>query len=147
MYKFQINSCEKMAINMLKKGYFYLYYVLFKAWSRDKNPMFSNNFQADICLIFLKACISFSLFNYIEIIFDIKFNLSPIAPMGFIVFILSVGSTVYFFNFSNHYKSYMNEFENWPKKRHRIGATFVLFIVLFIVLNLIFSVELLKNIN
>ncbi len=144
---FNSQDVRENGVEILKKGYFYLYYVILKVWSKEKNPVFSKNFQADICLIFLKGCFSFSLFNYIQIGFDIKFNLSPFAPMGFLVFILIVGSTIYIFNFSSKYKFYIKEFENWSKKKNLIGSSIVWLTILIIFLNLIFSVELLKRFN
>jgi hypothetical protein len=132
----------------MKRAYYYLYYTIYKAWSKNYNPLLSNNFKADVCIMALKIWFLGVIDTYLSIIlsFD-STDISITSPKVIVSLILVIGSTLYFFTFSDKWKPYFEEFEKLPKRKTLIGAIIVWSIVVFIFINLIFSVELMKRLN
>ncbi|KFF20866.1 hypothetical protein [Chryseobacterium sp. JM1] len=131
----------------IKEAYYFSYYTLYKAWSKNDSPFLSNDFRADICLIALKIWIFITIDAYLSIVLNIKSKLSITDLRGIIPVVVAIGTTLYFFTLSNKWKSYFELFENWPKRKRRTGYTIVWCLVIFIFVNLFFSVELMKSLK
>ena len=133
---------------MIKKGYYYLYYTFYKAWSKNYNPVLSNNFKADICIIALKIWFLGVIDTYLSVILKLDSkSISITSPKVIIALILVIGSTLFFLTFSDKWKPYFEEFEKWSKRKRLIGSIIAWAIVVFIFINVIFSVELMKKLN
>lgn len=131
----------------IREAYYYIYYTIYKAWSKNYNPFISNDFKADICLIALKMWIFMIINAYVSVILDIKSKLSFTDLRGIIPVVVAIGTTLYFFTFSNEWKPYFKVFDNWPKRKKQTRSIIVWCLVIFIFINLIFSVELMKNLE
>lgn len=132
----------------IKEAYYYLYYKIYKTWSKNYNPLLSNNFKADISLMALKIWFLGTIGMYVSIILNIDLSqLSMTSPFVILSLLLALGSTLYFFTFSDKWKPYFEEFEKWPKRKNSVGGIIVWSIVIFIFLNFIISVELSKKLN
>jgi hypothetical protein len=134
-------------IMKIKEAYYFLYYTIYKAWSKNDNPFLSNDFRADVCLIALEIWILMTINAYVSILLNIRSKLSLTDIRGIIPAVIAIGTTLYFFTLSNNWKSYFEVFDNWPKKRRRTGYIIVWCLVIFIFVNLIFSVELMKSLK
>lgn len=132
----------------IKEAYYYLYYRLYKAWRKNYNPLLSADFRTDISIIAIKIWFLGLVGIYLSILLGVKLpRLSLTSPMVFIPFALAVGSTLYFFTFSNRWKPYFEKFEKWPKRKNRIGGIIVWGIIILLFINLLVSVELMKKLN
>lgn len=132
----------------MKRAYYYLYYTIYKAWSKNYNPLLSNNFRADISLMAIQIWFLGVLDTYLSIILNQDAtDISIISPKVIIALILVIGSTLYFFTFSDKWKPYFEEFEKLPKRKNLIGGIVVWGIVIFIFINVFISVELAKKLK
>ena len=133
---------------MKRAYYYYLYYTIYKAWSKNYNPLLSNNFKADISLMAIKIWLLGVLDTYLSILLNRDtMDISITNPKVIIALALVIGSTLYFFTFSDRWKSYFEEFEKLPKRKNLIGGIIVWSIVIFIFINVFISVELSKKLN
>jgi membrane protease YdiL (CAAX protease family) len=131
----------------IKKAYYYLYYKIYKMWDKVENPFLSTNLRADISMIFIMIWFIVSLFAYLSIMLGRRIELDLTKPIGLILAILVLGLTLYFFTFSTKKKDYFIEFEQWPVKKNRLGGLIVVCIVIFILVNLFVSIDLMKKLN
>ena len=129
----------------IKRRYYYFYYTIYKAWGKDPHLLFSTRFRADLVIGAVKIWTVISLFSYLSIFLGYRIKLSITEPLGLIPLLLVLGSTLYFFTFSNKWKSYFKEFDKLPKRKNQIGRIIVWGIVIFSFINLIFSVSLMKR--
>ncbi|KAA5536817.1 hypothetical protein F0919_03865 [Taibaiella lutea] len=129
----------------MKKAYYYLYYKICKAFSKDDHPLFSVGFRADVVVMALKIWTAISLYSYLSILLGYRIKLSITEPLGLIPIALALGSTLYFFTFSNKWKPYFEEFEKLPKRKNLIGGIIVWGVAILSFINFIISVNLMKN--
>lgn len=106
---------------------------------------FFSSFRASLVIIALEIWFSISIYSYLSIFLSEKINLSITEPSGFIPYAIIVGLNIYFFNSSNKWKPYFEEFEKWPKRKNLKGEIIVWSIIVLIIINFIFSVSLMKN--
>ncbi|MEZ5045778.1 MAG: hypothetical protein R2831_02185 [Chitinophagaceae bacterium] len=130
----------------IKRAYYYFYYKIYKAWSRNYNPLLSNNFKADVSLMAIKIWLLGTIDNYLAFILnkDTK-DITFFNPKIIIALILVIGSTFYFFTFSNKWKPYFDEFEKLPKRKNLIGGIIVWSIVVFVLFNVFYLEEKMKQ--
>jgi membrane protease YdiL (CAAX protease family) len=132
----------------MRRAYYFFYYIIYKTWSKNYNPLVSNDFRTDICMIALNIWALGVIGVYLSILLGIKLpRLSIAQPIVFIPLFLAIGSVLYFFTFSNKWKPYFKEFEEWPKRKRIIGGIIVWMIVIFIFINVFISVEMMRKIN
>lgn len=129
----------------MKQAYYYLYYTIFKAWSKNHNPLLSNSFRADVSVMALKIWLVGSFYAYLSIIMGTKISIKITEPISVIPFILAIASTLYFFTFSEKWKPYFEKFDKWPKRKNTIGGIIVWIVVILVFLNLIIAVNLMKK--
>jgi hypothetical protein len=129
----------------IKKTYYYLYYKIYKMWDKIENPFLSTSLRTDISIIFIMAWFIVTLFAYLSIILGSRIELDITNPIGLISAIFILGLTLYFFTFSTKKKDYFAEFEQWPLKKNRFGGVIVLCIVIFILINLFVSIDMMKK--
>lgn len=107
---------------------------------------FFSNFRAGLVIIALEIWLCISIYGYLSIFLGRKISLSITEPSGFIPYAIIVSSNIYFFSSPNKWKSYFEEFEKLPKRKNLIGGIIVWSIIVLIVINFIFSVNLMKSI-
>jgi hypothetical protein len=126
----------------LKKAYYYLFYKLYKFWNKNENILLSSNFRAEISIIAIKLWIVFALYGYGFALFKLKPSISITNPIGFVPIILVLGTTLYFFTFSEKWKHYFEEFEQWPREKNAKGGLIVWSLIGFIFINVLITFNL-----
>jgi hypothetical protein len=129
----------------IRRIYYYFYYNIRKAFSTDDNPLLSVGFRADVVVMAVKIWTGISLYSYLSILFGYRIALSITEPLGLIPVVLALGSTLYFLTFSNRWKPYFEDFERLPKCKNLKGKLVVWGIIVLSFINLIISVNLMKN--
>lgn len=133
---------------IIKKVYYFIYYTIYKLWNRDYNPLLSNDFKTDISIIALKIWFLGVIDTYISILLNHDTtDISIVSPKVIISLVIAIISTLYFFTFSDKWKLYFREFEQWPKRKNQIGRILVWCIIVFIFINMIISVEIAKRLS
>lgn len=127
----------------MKKAYYYLFYKLYKWYEREPFVWYSD-WKAAISIIALEIWCYVSICSYLSIILGKKINLAIAEPTGFIPYLLIVASNIYFFTPSK-WEPYFNEFQEWPKSKNLTGGIIVWSTIILVILNFIFSVNLMKN--
>jgi len=130
----------------IKKAYYYLFYKLYKFWDHVSVPKFWSDWKASFTIDVLEIWFYISIYSYVSIFLDRKISLSITEPSGFIPYIIIFGFNIYFFNSPSKWKPYFEEFEKWPKRRNLIGGIIVWSLIALIIINFIFSVNLMKSI-
>ncbi|MCS4300660.1 hypothetical protein [Chryseobacterium sp. BIGb0232] len=131
----------------MKKAYYYFFYKLYKIMLQISYPFgdFFSNFRAGLVIIALEIWLCISIYGYLSIFLGRKISLSITEPSGFIPYAIIVSSNIYFFSSPNKWKSYFEEFEKLPKRKNLIGGIIVWSIIVLIIFNFIFSVNLMKS--
>lgn len=111
------------------------------------NPILSTHFRAELSIGVLKIWFFIVIYAYSCVLLDIKPTISIERPIGFLPLLLVALSTHYFFDISNKWKLYFEEFEKWPKKKNKIGGIIVWSLIVFIFINVFISVELVRRLN
>lgn len=127
----------------MKRAYYYLYYTIYKAWSKNYNPLLSNNFRADISLMAIKTWFVISIFAYLSLMIGTKIRIS--ALLGIVIGVLVIGSTLYFFTFSDKWKPYFEEFEKLSKQKKQVGGIIIWSVIILTFVNFIVAVNLMKS--
>lgn len=138
----EAHSFLKQMVTM-KRAYYYLYYTLYKAWRKDYNPLLSADFRADVSLMAIKTWTILSLFAYSSLLMNTKIEIT--VMMGIVIGTLVIGSTLYFFTFSDKWKLYFEEFEKMSKRKNLTGRLLTWGVVIFTFINLIISINLMKD--
>ena len=114
-------------------------------WTSYPFGNFLIGFRASLAIIALGIWFYISIYSYLSIFLDRKISLSITEPLGFIPCIVILSSSIYFFNSPNKWKPYFEEFDKWPKSKNLVGGIIVWSIITLIIVNFIFSVNLMKN--
>lgn len=131
----------------MKKAYYYLFYKLYK-FSEAAPSRWWSEWKASLVIDVLIYFILLSIGGYYTI--ATKKEMIPVSSPKFIIFIvvMAVASFNYFvFNYQDKWKSYVLEFDHWPKKKNNIGGTVVWLVVILIFVNLIYMFSLLSQID
>jgi len=131
----------------IKRGYYFFYYAIYRTWNKDPHILFSDSFRTDIIILATKIWSVISMYAYLSIFFGIKIELSITNLFGFVPLLLVLITTLYFFIFSDKWKSYFKEFDKLPERKRQIGSIIVWSLIVFIFINLFISVELMKKFN
>jgi hypothetical protein len=129
---------------MIKKAYFYLFYKFYKFGSRS-GP-FPNDFSAGVLIVILEMLILGVLkFYYIGFI-DQNDTINPFS-ITTIVPLLAVFFVNYFaFVNNDKWKEYVKEFDKLPRYKNIIGTWIVIIVVVFILVNVVISFNMMGEI-
>ena len=128
----------------MKKAYYYLFYKFYRM-SEAAPSRWLSDWKAGICIIALELWSVYSLVNYYNIFINRCFALNKTYV---IITVLIICSINYFaFVHTDVWKEYVKEFDQLPKKKNRIGSWVVFGVVLFVIVNLIFSFYLMSQID
>jgi hypothetical protein len=132
----------------IKRAYYYFYYKICKAFAKDDHPLLSVGFRADVTVMAVKIWLLGVIDTYLCVFLNQDAtDISITSPKVIIALLLVIGSTLYFFTFSDKWKPYFEEFEKLSKRKNLIGGIVVWGIVIFIFINTFISVELMKKFN
>lgn len=136
----------------LKKAYQYLFYKLYKFYDTDSSMWWSSNWwtdwKASFSLLVLEVWLLISFVVYYEVITKRELLPENILDKVAIAVVIILAIVKYFaFEHRDRWKDYVTEFNQWSKKKNRIGTLVVWLIVLFILGNLIFAFYLMSQID
>lgn len=131
----------------IKQSFFYFYYILYKVWLKvDKGfgatGPFPTNAKAFICTVCIEILLLFSIAIYSIYFLNIHVHLPPLSLPVLMPFIILYGINWFIFEKDDRWKDYVKEFDGWPPKKNRTGAWIVVLMILFIILNFIYSLYL-----
>jgi len=129
----------------LKEAYYYLFYKLFRFWSLNSNLFMSAEFRAQIVMIWLEVALVVSVQSYICILTHHRFRLTIWHPLMLIPFVIIITLKLYLFTFSDRWRVYNERFNKWTRRQNIIGGIIVYSVILLIIGNLFFSIELLNR--
>lgn len=133
--------------NILKRAYYYFFYKLYKFWENVSDPKFWSDWKAGVVIIALEIFLLASIFIYYKVFFNRNIHLSE-SNWDIIIPMLVVVIPNYFaFVHTDRWKDYIKEFDELPKRSNKIGSWIVFSIVLLVIVNLIFSIYLMSQIN
>lgn len=98
-------------------------------------------------MIALEIWISISIGAYYAIYKKIFIELAISMPVIYIPLLIIIAFNYFTLNYKDNWKQFNSEFENYSKKKNRIGGWIVFGIILFIISNLIFSFYLMSQID
>jgi len=130
----------------IKKAYYYLFYKFYKFGERSPSSL-PSDYTAILAISVLEVLFLGALkFYYIEFIdqnnsFEF-FSFQTLVPL------IAVLLLNYFAFFKNdRWKEYVNEFNQWPRKRNIIGTWIVIGIVVFIIVNMVVAIHIMGQIT
>lgn len=123
----------------IKESYYYIFYIFYKLFDRFKTTRWLMETKAAIVIAILEVWILFSIINYYDFINGKRVDLAFSSPIILIPFIAIVALKCYLFIFNDTWKVYVKEFDEWPKTKNRRGGWIVVFIVILVISNFIFS--------
>lgn len=123
----------------MKKGYYYIFYKLYKFWEYVSIPKFLSDLKAGICIASLEAMFFFSFIVYYTVITKNSITLSFKKPIIYIPTILIILLNYFSFVHTNQWKTYNREFDKLSKDRNRLGSWIVFGVILLIIANIVFA--------
>ena len=130
---------------VLKKIYTYIFYKLYK-FSEAAPSKWWSDWKATIALLALELWLLISVFIYYDLITNKGLpSDNIIALVGGIIIGVLVLIKYFMFHRHNRWKSYVSEFDSWPRRENKRGSFFVSILVLLIISNLVFSFYLLSG--
>ena len=123
----------------MKRAYYYLFYKFYKLAESSPSRWLSD-WKAGVCIIALELFLISSIANYFVFFVDKSLHLAELSNWGLIICVLAVVTPNYIaFLHTDTWKDYVMEFDRLPKKKNRIGGWIILGVVLFVIINFIFS--------
>jgi hypothetical protein len=131
----------------IKQLYGYFFYILYRMWLRiDKGfgatGPFPTKMKALICMFGVEVWLVFAVALYCGYFFNIHPHIAFFSFIGLAPFIVLLIMKWFIFEKADRWKNYVNEFDSWPPKRNRVGTWIVILLILFIILNFIYSLYL-----
>jgi hypothetical protein len=128
------------------KAYQYLFYKLYSFYETSTYSRWWSDWKSLVTIIVMEIWTFFSLAFYYQAITGKSAN----ELTWFNTFIWSISIVIgvwnwYIFVYQDKWKDVVNEFDELPKKKNRIGSFIVLFVVLVSIANLVFSVYILSQ--
>ncbi|MBO9675175.1 MAG: hypothetical protein J7577_17140 [Sphingobacteriaceae bacterium] len=123
----------------MRKAYNYFFYKLYKFWDLVSTPKFISDWKAELTIDILEIFLGLSIIVYYTVITKEWIDFGN-EKYIIIVYLLFVAVPNYFiFHHRNQWKQIVHEFDQWPKKKNKIGGMIVFIIILAVVGNLIFA--------
>jgi len=128
----------------VKKIYYYTFYRLYKLAKKSSTPL-PADFVAGVSLVALMVWFTLSILIYYNVLIDRYFNLEKIYII-IIAITISI-LNIYLLVVNNAWKEYNRRFDDLPMKTNRKGGWIVFGIIVFIIVNLIFSFYLMSQVD
>lgn len=130
----------------IKKAYYYFFYKFYKfgEWSPSTLP---SNYTAAVAIGVLEVFFWLALkFYYIEFVDpNSPFQLLALQTLIPLATIITVNCTA--FLYTEGWKKYVSEFDQWPRSKNIIGTWVVTGIVAFIIANVIVAIHIMAQIT
>jgi len=124
-------------MNKIKRAYYFAFYIIYLHAKRS-STIFSHEFIASLYIIILEISLLISFTNYYNLILDTNAGIVRNEILIMIVLFLAFIDYLIFHK-NDKWKSIVKEFDNLPKKQIEITKWKVYSVVIFVILNFIFS--------
>ncbi|KPE51058.1 hypothetical protein [Chryseobacterium indologenes] len=134
----------------MKRAYYYFFTEIYKSVEYTSDLLggkFLTSFKASIVMVALETWWLMSLGAYYSIHTKTAIELSISMPIIYIPLIIIILFNYLTIDYNSAWKKYNSDFDNLPKNKNRIGSWLVLGIVIFIILNFIYSIYLMSQID
>lgn len=139
-----------ISFKIMKKSYYYFFYKIYRSiefTSELAGGKFLTQFKAGAVMIALEIWILISLGAYYAVYTKTFIELNISMPIAYIPLLIIVVFNYFTIDYNDNWKQYNSEFENYSRKKSRIGGWIVFGIVLLVVFNLIYSFYLMTTVN
>ncbi|MEO8117033.1 MAG: hypothetical protein ABI653_05235 [Bacteroidota bacterium] len=121
-----------------KKAFYYFYYKIYKfAISISDDAI--NEWKLSVTILFLEILLIGEMFIWYSVATKKIFVVNnPVYTFFPIVAILAI-INYFVFTYKERWKNYIQEFENYDKKKNLRGSIIVFFVIAIIIFNLIFA--------
>jgi len=131
----------------IKQLYSYFFYTLYKIWLNIDNAFGATGFfptstKALICMFPVEIWLVFSIGIYCGHLFNIHTHIPFFSLPIFAPLIILLVIKWFIFEREDKWKNYVKEFDKWPKGKNRMGFWVVGIIILFVLLNFLYAVNL-----
>lgn len=129
-------------IKKIDRAYYFIYYTYYKLWSKNYNPLLSNDFRAGISITAVKTWLGVSMCGCLTNI--LKIDISKLSVIQTLLwFAPTIIIVSYKFSLdANKLKDFFKEVEKWPKKKRIFRSIIVWIVTIFIFASVFISVEL-----
>jgi len=119
----------------MKRGYYYLFYKLYKFWDYVSIPKFATAWKAGLSICILEIWLYFSCLKYYLHSNNLKVQLNFFDSIILFPFILIMGiDYIAFIHYDYVWKKYNEEFDNLPRNRNMTGGFIVWSIIISIII-------------
>ncbi|WP_018676200.1 hypothetical protein [Riemerella columbina] len=135
--------------NVMKKAYYYFYLyksIEYTAKFFEETPSFLL-FKSSIVFMALQIWSILSVIGYYSFFIKIKPVLSMDNPVIILILILILGFNFYTIDYNNKAIKYIEYFDRVKQNNHKSKSFIILFFVLFIIANFIFSLYLVSSVD
>lgn len=134
-----------------KKVYQYLFYKFYKFYDVDDSIWWGakwwTDWKASFSVLVLEIWLLLSFVNYYEVLTEKDFLPNSKNTIAFAIVLFLVIIKYFVFEHQERWKKYINEFDQWSKRKNKIGTIMVWILVLFVLANLIYSFYLISQIE
>ncbi len=130
----------------IKKAYYYIFYKFLRLFEAFEQTKWLSDFKAGLVLYSLEIFFLISLKVYYIDFFNRNEEFEANSVQTIIPFISLLLVNYFAFLYNDKWKSYVEEFDNWPVKRNIIGTWVIVGIVAFVMINLILSFYIMSQI-
>lgn len=134
----------------IKKCYYYFFYKIYHSIWYTSNAFGGESlisYKAGLVMLALEAWILFSFVAYYRICTKISMQLSITMPIVYIPLILVFAFNYFTIHYKDNWKKYNFEFDNYSKRKNRIGGWIVFGIVILVISNFAYSLYLMSLID
>lgn len=130
---------------IMRKIYPYIFYKLYK-FSEAAPSKWWSDWKATVALLALELWFIMSVFIYYDLITNKGLPADNIVAIvgGLTIGVLVLIKYLVFYRY-DRWRTYVAEFDKWPKRKNKIGTVLVCMLVFVIISNLIFSFYLLSQ--
>ena len=131
----------------IKQLYCYFFYTFYRVWFNIDNSFgatgfFQTSSKALICMFAVETWLLFSIGIYFIHLFNIHTRISFFSFPVLAPFVILFITKWFIFENKDKWKNYVDDFNKWPKRKNRIGFWVVGMIILVVILNFIYAVNL-----
>lgn len=137
-------------IKFIKKSYYYFFYKIYHSIWYTSNAFGGESlisYKAGLVMLALETWLLFSFAIYYVVYTKTYIELTISMPIAYIPLIIIFVFNYFTIHYKDNWKKYNFEFDNYSKRKNRIGGWIVYGIVVFIISNLIYSFYLMSEVD
>jgi len=131
----------------VKKAYYYVFYKLYKFWEAISAPKFWSNWKASLSIDILEIFLALSAIVYYAVFTRTILNIDIKKPVVLAPFAAIVVINYFIFHHHDQWKDIIVEFDQWEKRKNRIGGCVIGIVAVAIIANLIFAFYIMSKID